>query len=153
MLNIRDDLGYKQTQFFSTDVFRQIVKPSYKRAIDWAHARGARVRLHSCGYIAGLLPDIIGLGFDAIHPLEVKAGMNPEEVKQEFGKDIVIHGGFNAMLWKDLDAIGAEMRRLLPVLIQGGGYIFASDHSIPNDVSLANMAEIIRLAKELCSSR
>ena len=149
MLNIRDDLGYKFTQFISTDTFREIVKPSYKRAVEWAHAKGAKVRLHSCGFVQGLLPDIVGLGFDALHPMEVKAGMDPEKVKKEYGKDIVLHGGFNAMLWKDLDVIRSEMRRLLPILSQGGGYIFASDHSIPNDVSFENVTEIIRLAKEL----
>ena len=148
MLNIRDDLGYKHTQFFSTNTYREIVKPSHKRAVDWAHGKGIKTRLHSCGYIMGLLPDIIEIGFDAIHPLEVKAGMNPEEVKNKYGKDIVIHGGFNAMLWKDLGAITAEMNRLIPVLKKDGGYIFASDHSIPNDVSFKNITEIIRLAKE-----
>lgn len=152
MLNIRDDLGYKQTQFFSTTAYREIVKPAHKRAVDWAHGRGIKVRLHSCGYIMGLLPDIMEIGFDAIHPLEVKAGMNPEVVKAKYGKDMVIHGGFNAMLWKDLDAIVAEMHRLIPVLKQGGGYIFASDHSIPNDVSFRNITEIIRLAKALSNA-
>ena len=149
MLNIRDDLGYKQTQFFSTTTYREIVKPAHQRAVDWAHGKGIKIRLHSCGYIMGLLPDILELGFDAIHPLEVKAGMNPVTVKEKYGDQIVIHGGLNAMLWKDRDAIVAEMHRLVPVLKQGGGYIFASDHSIPNDVSFQTMTEIIRLAKEL----
>jgi uroporphyrinogen decarboxylase len=81
----------------------------------------------------------------------VKAGMNPEEIKRKYGKDLVLHGGFNAMLWKDLDAIKAEMKRLIPVLKESGGYIFAADHSIPNDVSFENIKEIIRYAKELGS--
>jgi uroporphyrinogen decarboxylase len=32
---------------------------------------------------------------------------------------------------------------------EGGGYVFASDHSIPNSVSLQNMKEIAELAHRL----
>jgi len=147
MLNVRDDLGYKMTQFFSTQMYRDIIKPSHKKAVDWAHTKGMKTRLHSCGFIDGLLPDIMDVGFDAIHPLQVQAGMNPEKVKMLYGKNIVIHGGLNAAVWKDLDAAVSEIERLVPILKEGGGYIFASDHSIPSDVSFKNISEIIRIAK------
>lgn len=151
MLNIRDDMGYKRAQFFSLETYRDIIKPSHQKAVDWARNKGIKTRLHSCGYIMPLLPEIVDVGFDALHPMEVKAGMDPEAVKAEYGDRLVLHGGFNAMLWKDLDAITAEMKRLLPILKQSGGYIFAADHSIPNDVSFRNMKEIMALAKELGS--
>jgi uroporphyrinogen decarboxylase len=96
-----------------------------------------------------LLPEVVEVGFDALHPMEVKAGMDPAEVKARYGDRLVLHGGFNAVLWKDREAISAEMRRLLPVLKESGGYIFAADHSIPNDVSFENMKAIVGLAKEL----
>jgi uroporphyrinogen decarboxylase len=35
------------------------------------------------------------------------------------------------------------------VLKESGGYIFASDHSIPNSVSLENMRSIIETVKEV----
>jgi len=149
MLNIRDDLGHAHSLFFSVETYRKIVKPAHKKAVDWAHNKGAKVRLHSCGSIEPLLPEIIDAGFDALHPLEVKAGMKPIEVKKAYGDRLVIHGGFNAMLWKDINAIKSEMSSLLPVLKKNGGYIFAADHSIPNDVSFDNIKEIIRYAKEL----
>jgi uroporphyrinogen decarboxylase len=151
MLNIRDDMGYKFSQFFSLDTYKELIKPSHVRAVEWAHKKGIKTRLHSCGYVAPFLPEIIDVGFDALHPMEVKAGMNPAEIKARYGNDLVLHGGFNAMLWNDLDAIKAEMHKLLPILKQNGGYIFAADHSIPNDVSFENIKAIIALAKELGS--
>jgi uroporphyrinogen decarboxylase len=151
MLNVRDDMGYRQSPFFSLKTYREIVKPSHMKAVSWARKKGIRTRLHSCGYIEPFLPEIVEVGFDALHPLEVKAGMDPLSVKARYGGDLVLHGGFNAILWKDLDAITAEMRRMLPALKESGGYIFAADHSIPNDVSFANMREIIALAKTLGS--
>jgi uroporphyrinogen decarboxylase len=52
------------------------------------------------------------------------------------------------MLWTDVDAIEAEIRRLVPALKQSGGYIFASDHSIPNNVSFQNIKTIVGFAKK-----
>ncbi len=149
MLNIRDDMGYKNAQFFSLNTYRELIKPLHKRCADWAHQKGIVTRLHSCGYIRPFLPDIIDAGIDALHPMEVKAGMDPLEIKRCFGNQLVLHGGINAMLWHDLDAVQAEMKRLLPELKKGGGYIFAADHSIPNDVSFENIQEILTLAKRL----
>lgn len=57
--------------------------------------------------------------------------------------------GINAVLWDDLPAIETEMRRVVPVLTERGGYIFSSDHSVPSSVSLENFRRIVELAKEL----
>lgn len=43
------------------------------------------------------------------------------------------------------------MRRVIPVVKQGGGYIFSSDHSVPDSVSLENFRRIVELAKSLGS--
>jgi uroporphyrinogen decarboxylase len=45
------------------------------------------------------------------------------------------------------------MRRVIPVMKESGGYIFASDHSIPNTVSFDNFRKIIELVRELGSYR
>ena len=149
MLAWPDDLGYKGTTFFSVDAFRNILKPVQKRACDWAHAHGAVTHLHSCGNIKTLIPEFIDAGIDALNPLEVKAGLDPVELKHEFGDRLVLHGGINAVLWDDTDAITAEMRRVVPALKADGGFIFSSDHSVPDAVSLDNFRHIIDLAKEL----
>lgn len=144
-----DDMGYKGTQFFSLDMYRELLKPFHKRAIDWAHARKVKAHLHSCGDVNPFVPELIGIGLDALNPLEVKAGMNPAHLKQTYGKDLVLHGGINAVLWDHPSQIRAEMERVLPVMKQNGGYIFSSDHSVPSSVSLEDFRQIIALAKQL----
>ena len=52
------------------------------------------------------------------------------------------------MLWNDRDAIVAEIERTVPRLKENGGYIFSSDHSVPNSVSLENMKAIIGAVKK-----
>jgi len=143
-----DDMGYKHNQFFSLDTYRELLKPAHKRAIEWAHAKGIKTRLHSCGDVHRMIPEFIDIGLDALNPLEVKAGMDPIAIKKEYGDQLVLHGGINAMLWDDIDAIEAVIRQTLPVLKQSGGYIFSSDHSVPSSVSLENFRRITDLAKE-----
>ena len=143
-----DDMGYKGTTFFSPAMYRELLKPYHKKAIDWAHGKGIYAHLHSCGNIMTLVPDLVEMGLDGLNPLEVKAGMDPLGLKERYGRDLTLHGGINAVLWDDADAIIAEIDRLVPKLKEGGGYIFSSDHSIPNSVSLATMERIVARVKE-----
>lgn len=146
-----DDMGYKYTQFFSLDMYRQLLKPAHQRAIEWAHQKGIRAHLHSCGDINPFVPELVDMGLDALNPLEVKAGMNPIYLKDTFGDRILLHGGINAVLWGDRPAIEAEMRQVIPHMKQNGGYMFSSDHSVPSSVSLEDFGHIITLAKQLGS--
>ena len=148
-----DDMGYKGHQFFSMRTYRNILKPYHQRAIDWAHKRGIKAHLHSCGDVRPFVPELIAMGLDALNPLEVKAGMNPIELKREYGKDLVLHGGINAVLWDQPEAIREEMQRVVPVVKESGGYIFSSDHSVPSTVSLEDFRRITDLAKELGAYR
>lgn len=142
-----DDMGYKGTTFFSPDLYRRLVKPFHKRACDWAHNKGIYARLHSCGDVMSLVDDIVDAGVDALNPLEVKAGMDSVLLKQIYGDRFVLHGGINAVLWPERDRIIEEIDRVVPVLKENGGYIFSSDHSIPNNVSLENFREIVNEVK------
>jgi uroporphyrinogen decarboxylase len=144
-----DDMGYKYHQFFSIETYRELLKPVHKRAIDWAHARGIKAALHSCGDIRPLVPELIDIGLDALNPLEVKAGMNPVALKKQYGRNLVFQGGINAVLWDQKEKIEAEMKRTIPVMKEHGGYIFSSDHSVPSSVSLENFRYITDLAKKL----
>ena len=79
---------------------------------------------------------------------KVKAGMDPVGLKKRVGDKLVLHGGINAVLWDDKEAIVSEIERVVPILKENGGYIFSSDHSIPNSVSLENMKAIVATVKE-----
>ena len=144
-----DDMGFKGNQFFSVDTYRELLKPVHRKAIDWTHAKGALAHLHSCGNVNPLVPELIDAGFDGLNPLEVKAGMDPVALKRQYGDKLLFHGGVNAVLWDDLDAIEAEMKNVVPAMKEHGGYIFASDHSVPESVSLENFRRITDLAKSL----
>ncbi|MDR1734827.1 MAG: hypothetical protein LBR73_08120 [Oscillospiraceae bacterium] len=144
-----DDMGFKQNQFFSLQMYRDMLKPFHKRAVDWAHNHGIPARLHSCGDIRPFVPDLVEIGFDGLNPLEVKAGMDPIALKQTFGDKLVLHGGINAVLWDKPEEIITAIERDLPILKENGGYIFASDHSIPATVSFHDMKRIMETVRRV----
>ena len=60
------------------------------------------------------IDDLIEIGVDALNPLEVKAGMKPLLLKEKYGDKLVFHGGINAVLWDDKEAILEEIRKYVP---------------------------------------
>jgi uroporphyrinogen decarboxylase len=148
-MNWTDDMGFKNHQFFSLAMYRELLRPVHKRAVDWAHSKGMKAKYHSCGDINPFLQDLIDIGVDGLHPLEVKAGMDPVRIKKAFGDRLVLHGGIDALLWDNGDRMEDYVRRILPVMKEGGGYIFSTDHTIPDSASLKDFGRIIELVKEL----
>ena len=73
------------------------------------------------------------------------------QLKQKYGDKLVFHGGINAVLWSKPDEIRAEIERVVPVMKQGGGYIFASDHSIPDNISLENFKLVLETLRRVGS--
>lgn len=144
-----DDMGYKYSQFFSIDTYRELLKPIHRRAIEWAHEKGIKAVLHSCGEITPFVDDLVEMGLDGLNPLEVKAGVDPVAIKEKHGDSLLLHGGFNALLWYDLEELEASIRRDLPRLMASGGYIFGSDHSTPSNVGVEDFRRIVELVKRI----
>lgn len=146
-----DDMGYKGTAFFSIDMYRELLKPVQKRAIDWAHSKGVKTRLHSCGNIMKLVPDLVELGLDCLHPLEFKAGMDALALKEKYGDRLALHGGMNCLDFSDREKFCADIDTYVPALMKNGGYVCASDHSIPSTVSLEDIKYIVARMKKVGS--
>ncbi|MHC4984151.1 MAG: uroporphyrinogen decarboxylase family protein [Planctomycetota bacterium] len=144
-----DDMAYRNGLMFSKDMWKDIVRPYQKRTIDWAHAHGINAHLHSCGNMSELIPELRELGLDMLNPLEVKAGMDPAGLKKLYGRELILQGGFDIRNWSDPGRAEQDIRTLLPVMMDSGGYVFSSDHSIADDISLENYRHVVRVAKKV----
>ncbi|MAG36391.1 MAG: hypothetical protein CL878_09125 [Dehalococcoidia bacterium] len=141
------DLGYRNATLFSPELYRQLQFPADRKVVDFLHSRGKPVILHSDGCVRADYPHFIEAGFDCQQPLEVKAGMDLIELKREFGKDLAFMGGIDVRIMADSDPgkIEEEIRRKFDVAMPGGGYIYHSDHSVPNDVSFDQYRRVMDL--------
>lgn len=140
-----NDMGYKNSSLFSPAMYIQIIGPSDKKRNDWCHENGIQTILHSCGCVKGLMPMIIKHGFDCLQPLEIKAGMDLKEMKAVYGDKIALFGGINVMTMEDPDdsKIENEIKEKFKIAMQGGGYLYHSDHSIPPDISFRKYQFIV----------
>ncbi len=144
-----NDMGYRGAPFFSPRIYRELIKPADRRVFEFFHSHNMPVLLHSCGYVKPLVPDLLDVGLDVLQPLETKAGMDLVEIKKEFGKDLAFMGGIDVRTITDSDptALEIEIRTKIPAAKAGGGYIYHSDHSIPNNVSFQQYCRLLDLVK------
>jgi uroporphyrinogen decarboxylase len=138
---LADDLGYKSAPLISPRHYRVLVQP-YHRAL-CAHFAGCGLRtiLHSDGQVTPLIPSFIEAGFSALHPLEAKAGLDVRDLKRSYGAQLTLIGNIDVRRLSGSRAeIEDEIASKLPLAMAGGGYIYHSDHSVPNTVSLDQYA-------------
>jgi uroporphyrinogen decarboxylase len=142
-----DDMGYRNASLFSPQTYRDVLKPHHTRACDFFHTHNMPIILHSCGCVAELVPDLIEAGFDCLQPLEVKAGMDVIELKRTYGDRLAFMGGIDVRAMADANParIEEEIKTKIPFARQHGGYIFHSDHSVPDNVSWKQYQRVIEL--------
>jgi uroporphyrinogen decarboxylase len=66
-LSFMDDWGSQHSLLISPRHWRMIFKPLYKEYINIAHAHGKKAFMHSDGYTAAIIPDLIEIGLDALN--------------------------------------------------------------------------------------
>lgn len=144
------DLGYRNGTFFSPAMYRELQFPFDRQVFRFFRDRGMPVTLHSDGRVKSLIPQFLEAGVSALHPIEVKAGMDLIELKREYGRDLAFVGGIDVRAMADPDprVIEDEIRRKLEVAMVGGGYVYHSDHSVPHDVSFAQYCRVIELVRK-----
>lgn len=141
-----DDMGFKTDTLFSPECYKEIIMPAHKRFCDFCHSKNLPVILHSDGNIKKIIPLLIEAGFDCIQPLEVKAGMDLIQLKRDYGEKISFMGGIDArvMAKGNPDELEEEIKKIEYAKI-GGGYIYHSDHSVPDDVSFKTYCLVMEL--------
>jgi uroporphyrinogen decarboxylase len=145
-----NDMGYRNALLFSPSLYREMIYPHDKRMNDVFHSHGLPVILHSCGRVSSIVPDLIDAGFDCIQPLETKAGMDLIQLKKDFGDRLSFMGGIDVRKMADPDpsVIEEEIRTKLTIAKKDGGYIYHSDHSVPDDVSFPQYERVIELVRK-----
>jgi len=143
------DLGYRNGLLFSPQHYDQQLRPTFRKLFDYFNSQGLPVFLHSCGCVAELVGRFVEDGLSCLEPLEVKAGMDLLQLKSDFGDRLTLMGGIDvrAMADPDPSRIEEEIRSKIPFAKKAGGYIYHSDHSIPNNVSFQQYCRVKDLVR------
>ena len=155
VVEMADDYGTNAGPMFNPEVYRKFLKPRYKKSIEMIKKKApqAKVLLHNDGAIRKFIPDLIETGFDILNPIEGHLrGMDPAELKRDFGKDLTFQGGVDVKTVLNngtLDDVRREVRLRIEQMGKDGGYILAPAHNFSNDIPLENMLEFFEAGKEL----
>lgn len=130
---IYEDLAYRNGLFASPRVLKELIFPYYAELVEFFHAKGLPVVLHSCGNVTDAIPLIVDAGFDALQPMEIKAGCDPFAFAEHYGGKLCLIGGLDVRILEtnDRDLIKNEVARIVQGMkSRGARYIFHTDHSI-----------------------
>ncbi len=146
-----EDLGYKGTPFMSPDMFKELIIPGFKKTFDHCHENSTPVVLHSCGFYEPLIPYLVEISVDALQSMEVKAGMDPLRIFNNWGDKLILIGGMDARKIESNNPvlIKEELDNKLPILMSKNSYILHSDHSISNNVEYESLEFFENYGKKL----
>lgn len=146
-----EDMCYRAGPLLSPQHFKRYLVPHYRRISDLARSHGVDVLWVDCdGKIDELIPLWLDAGINCMFPVEVGTwGADPMAYRKKYGKDLLMLGGFDKrILAGSKEAIEAEVRRLTP-LVEEGGYIGFCDHRVPPDVPLENYVFYLETVRKL----
>lgn len=136
-----NDLGSQLDLLVSPECFRRFILPGLENVVNQIKSYNLKVVMHSCGAISKIIPALIDIGIDGLHPLQAKAqGMDAESLKRFRGK-IAFIGGVDTqelLPFKGPAEVAENVRKLKDIL--GKRFVVSPSHEalLPN-VSLENV--------------
>ena len=146
-----DDVAGQQAMLMHPRVWRQLVRPHLEAIVRIGKQRGLWVAYHCCGALLPIIPDLIDIGVDVLNPIQSACpGMDPAELKAEFGAHLSFMGGVDTqhLLPSGSAAeVFRQTRRLIDTMtVDGGGYILAASHTVPPETPRENIFALYRAA-------
>ena len=153
---LADDLGMQNGSIVSPETYRRLFKSRHKRYFEFIHSRTpAKLAFHTCGSVWDLLDDLLEIGVDILHPIQVSAAkMDTQKLKSRYGDRLSFWGGIDTqriLPRGSTDDVTREVRRRIRDLSPGGGYILSAVHNIQPDVPCQNIVAMYECAKRSSS--
>ncbi|MBI5503598.1 MAG: hypothetical protein HY899_02270 [Deltaproteobacteria bacterium] len=134
------DHGLQSGPLMNPALFRQLYKPRYARAVAAAHRFGMDYIWHSCGQIAGLIPDMIDIGVDVVQ-LDQPRLIGHRQLAERFGGNICFWNTVDIQWAADPAVtaadVAAEVAAMLEPFSACGGGLMVRHYGDPDDIGLS----------------
>jgi len=87
---LADDTASQAAPFFSPDMYRELLKPFYKRHTDMAHDAGLLIDHHNCGRCEDFIDEWMDLGICSWNPAQT--GNDLVGIKAKYGDRLTMQG-------------------------------------------------------------
>ena len=108
------------------------------------------VTYHSDGDISAIIPELAEIGVDVLSPVQPEC-LDVGEVEGQYGDRLAFWGGMGiqtTMLFGSPDDVRAEVKHLIAILGDGGGYLIAPTHVLEPDVPWENIIAFFEAVEE-----
>jgi uroporphyrinogen decarboxylase len=128
-----DDVAFGTGPIISPQALKDHVFTWYAQIAKKCHAKGAPLIMHSDGDMRRLIPNLIEIGLDALHPVDPNC-MDIREIKKEYGQDLCLIGNVSNELLRSgtPEEVRAIVKGLIKDLGPGGGFCLGSGNSVPD---------------------
>jgi uroporphyrinogen decarboxylase len=136
LIQVGGDLGTQAGPQVRPEWYYEIIQPREKAFWSEIHRLSdCKVFLHSCGAIRDLIDGIIDAGCDVLNPVQTSArGMDPKELKAEFGDRITFWGGGcdtqSVLPFGTPERVYEHVKERISIFKPGGGFVFCQVHNI-----------------------
>lgn len=151
---INSDLGSQSGPMVRPSLHEKLCAPFIKDFCDFVHRNSdCKVFIHSCGSIRAFMPSLIDCGVDIFNPVQISAaGMDPAELKREYGDKCTFWGGgCNTQQVLNLGTpadVAQNVRELVNIFKPGGGFVFNQIHNVMGDIPPENIIAMLDTAYE-----
>ena len=143
-LYIAEDICYNCGPLISPDMVREYFFPYYRQLIanirsrQMDRDRHLYIQIDTDGKAESVIDLYLEIGMDYMSPFEVASGSDVVAIRKRY-PDLLMRGGFDKrILATSLEAIDAEVDRIMPFMKAHGGFIPSCDHGVPEEVPFAN---------------
>ena len=139
-----EDICYNRGPLISPDMMREFLFPYYQQLIANMKKRQIDKNIHMViqidtdGDCRPVIPVYQEIGMDYMSPFEVASGCDVVEIRKQY-PDLLMSGGIDKrVLAESKDAIDHMIDRIMPFMVEHGGYVPTCDHGVPEEVSFDN---------------
>lgn len=149
-----DDVSTQQDLMMSIDMWRKWIKPYTKTTLD--EIKKVRsdilIKYHSDGNNYKIIPDLIEIGCDILHPIQPEC-MDPINVYKEYGKEVSFWGTIGTQQLLPFGTpfeIKIEVTKMIDAFDAfNGGLVIAPTHWIEPDVPWENIIAFFEAVEEV----
>ena len=144
-----EDQGSQDGPFFSPNLYAKLLKPAHEKVCEPFKKSGLPRLLHSDGRLEQLIPHLLDAGFNALHPIQGKAGMQVKNLRDKYER-LTLIGGIDTHVLSNgtFTEIEKEVKSKIQSAGQEGRYIVCSDGPVPPTVSMQNYTFFVKTLKK-----
>lgn len=147
-----DDLGSEKSMLLSPDVWRKYLKPCSEKIIAAARRENPDVLIafHCDGYMEPVIPDLIEIGVDILHPVQPEC-MDPAEINKKYGNSISFWGTIgcqHTLPYGKPDNVKNEVKERIETVAMEGGLLIAPSHFVYPPTPWENIIAFVEAVEE-----